>query len=151
MGITKDEAIEILKRENEKANLSLYIQPITRLRFINTEGKYDSVDDFYWLIQRGILSKELQDALRFGQTLNAELQAEYDSYIIEKEYVVEPSAKSYKKEMVLTLKEVEELLRIVNIIRDDFGIYLSNKSGSARIELKNDGSINFIGTSYNFN
>ncbi|MHB0943328.1 hypothetical protein ACYCSU_16900 [Paenibacillus sp. ALE1] len=148
MGITKDEAIEILKRENEKANLSLYIQPITRLKYINTEGEYDSVDDFYWLIQRGILSEELQDALRFGQTLNTELQAEYDSYIIENEYVVVEPTNIKKKS--LNQKETEELLRAVNIIRDDYGIYFSNKSGSARIELKNDGSINIIGTSYNF-
>ncbi|MEK4427754.1 hypothetical protein MHB54_00690 [Paenibacillus sp. FSL M7-0802] len=114
MGITRDTAINILKQENAKAKNNLSIQPITRLKFINTTGDFESVDDFSLIVKRGSISEELQDALKFGQTLTTKLQAEYDSYVIEKIYaVVNPAV----NETALNKQQVEDILRVLDFVR----------------------------------
>ncbi|MGG1650511.1 hypothetical protein ABHN03_25390 [Paenibacillus sp. NRS-1775] len=114
MGITRDTAINILKQENAKAKNNLSIQPITRLKFVNTKGDFESVDDFSLIVKRGFISEELQDALKFGQTLTTKLQAEYDSYVIEKIYaVVNPAV----NEMVLNKQQIRNILRTSDFMR----------------------------------
>ncbi|KZE65085.1 hypothetical protein AV545_03955 [Paenibacillus jamilae] len=107
--MSKDLAIGILKQKNFEAKSDLSIRPITKMNFINTDGEKDCVYDFSLIIQRGIMSEELKESLKYGQTLTSNLQKELDSYIIEY---------TYNNELILNSKEVSNFLNTVDLLRN---------------------------------
>ncbi|MBE7896173.1 hypothetical protein G7L40_20280 [Paenibacillus polymyxa] len=125
--MSKDLAIGILKQKNFEAKSDLSIRPITKMNFINTDGEKDCVYDFSLIIQRGIMSDELKESLKYGQTLTSNLQKELDSYIIEY---------TYSNELILNSKEVSDLLNMVDLLKNKKAKSILVKEGYIKPSIK---------------
>ena len=62
-------------------------ETVTRLYYIHND-KRDFVEDFIPFANENYMSDELRDALSKGKTLTEQQQSELDSYVIEKELVL---------------------------------------------------------------
>lgn len=116
----KDRMVEYIKQVNSNPDMSKHI---TKLYYKDENDEWKYVTDYSTFID--YMSEELQESLKCGRTLTKKLEDELNCYHLEITYKPEFSnqpdleklATTHARELILSKKDTQKLLKIIDEIR----------------------------------